>query len=128
MLIRDIVIHCSDTPNGREHNAEDIHRWHIERGFDGIGYHYVIKLDGTIENGRPEYWIGAHASGHNSGSIGVCLIGRDDYTDLQIHSLDGLVCKLQKKYKGVNVIGHNEISKKECPGFDVQRWLTHGFK
>ncbi len=128
MFIREIVIHCSDSPNGREHTAEDIHRWHKEKGWDGIGYHYVITTHGEIQNGRPEYWTGAHASGHNTGSIGICLIGRDDYSDLQWNSLEALISDLQKKHPNAKVIGHNEISNKTCPGFNVQRWLKHGEK
>ena len=126
MLIREIIIHCSDTPNGREHTAEDIHRWHKEKGWDGIGYHYVIRLDGTVDRGRPEYWTGAHASGHNSGSIGICLIGRDDYTDEQWDALGAMVEIIKNDYPHAKVIGHNEISNKDCPGFNVQRWLIDG--
>ena len=74
-----VIIHCSATPNGRNDQAEDIHRWHKEKGWDGIGYHYVITVDGKLQAGRPEYWTGSHAYGHNTGSIGVCMIGTDEY-------------------------------------------------
>ena len=80
------VIHCSDSPQGRGDNAQTIHRWHKERGFDGIGYHYVILEDGTVENGRPEFWSGAHAKGHND-AIGICFIGDEDFTEAQFQSL-----------------------------------------
>ena len=94
-----------------------------------MGYHYVIKLDGTVEGGRPEYWTGAHAKGHNLGSIGVCLIGRDDFTREQNQSLVNLLIDLLHRHKGAKVIGHNEVSDKTCPNFDVQVWLSHwGFK
>lgn len=73
--INQIIVHCSATPEGKNFNANDIDRWHKERGFDCIGYHYVIDLDGTIEKGRPIEKVGAHVKGHNSNSIGVCYIG-----------------------------------------------------
>lgn len=125
MLIDKIIIHCSATPNGRHHTAEDIHRWHKERGWDGIGYHYVIRTDNMVESGRPEYWMGSHAKGHNSGSIGICLIGTDQFNKDQMELLENLVRKLLIKHQGAKVIGHNEISEKKCPGFDVRYWLKH---
>ena len=119
-----IIIHSSASPNGRDDRAADIHRWHLERGWSGIGYHYVICLDGKIENGRPEYWTGAHAAGYNEGSIGICLIGTDDFTEAQWLSLDALVEKLQHRYPNARIIGHREVNpNKSCPGFDVQQWL-----
>ena len=123
-MINKIVIHCSDSPNDREDTAEDIHRWHKERGWDGIGYHHVIERKGKLVNGRPEYWQGAHASGHNKNSLGVCLIGTDKFTIEQWSILENLVRKLLIKYPQSKIIGHNEISDKTCPGFDVQKWLV----
>lgn len=123
-MINKIVIHCSDSPNDREDTAEDIHRWHKERGWDGIGYHYVIERKGKLVNGRPEYWQGAHASGHNKNSLGICLIGTDKFTIEQWSILENLVRKLLIKYPSSKIIGHNEISDKTCPGFDVQKWLV----
>ena len=124
MKINKIIIHCSATKTGRETTAEEIHAWHKARGWDGIGYHYVIKIDGTIENGRPDYWMGSHARGHNQGSLGICMIGLDEFTTEQWTSLSELISALTNKHHGINeIIGHNEISKKTCPGFDVQQWL-----
>lgn len=122
-----IVIHCSDTPNGRPHDAAELHRWHLERGWDGIGYHYVIKIDGSIEAGRPEYWTGSHVRGHNTGSIGICLIGRDEFTPQQYDALGTLVKYINRGASYHRVVGHYELdSKKTCPNFDVQEWLTNG--
>lgn len=126
-MIDKIVIHCSDTPTGRHVTASEIHRWHLNNGWDGIGYHYVIRVDGVLENGRPDYWIGSHARGHNHNSIGVCLIGRGEYNDDQWSILDELLRKLLIKYPDAKIIGHNEISQKECPCFDVQEWLANVF-
>jgi len=92
--IQYLVVHCADTPDDRDIDAAEIHRWHTEeRKWSGIGYHAVIKRDGTIENGRPIYWAGAHAKGHNSHSLGVCLIGRISFTPAQYTSLSGLLKK-----------------------------------
>lgn len=123
MKVKEIIIHCSATPNFRHHTAEEIHQWHLERGWDGIGYHYVIPLHGVLEKGRPEYWTGAHASGHNANSIGICLIGTDQFTAVQWHTLTLLVKDLKNRHPNARVIGHNEVSNKTCPGFDVQQWL-----
>ena len=125
--IKKIVIHCAATPNGKHFTAEDIHRWHLENGWSGIGYNYVIRVDGVLEAGRPEYWIGAHAHGHNANSIGICLIGTDEYSQDQWSALKKLLTKLSIKYVDVEIIGHNEISNKPCPGFDVQKWLVDEF-
>ena len=71
--IDTIIVHCSATPAGRDNSAADIRRWHRQRGFSDIGYHFVVRLDGTIEAGRPLELPGAHCRGHNLRSIGVCL-------------------------------------------------------
>ena len=123
--MKEIIIHCSATPNGRHHTAEDIHRWHLERGWDGIGYHYVITVKGQLQRGRPEYWQGSHARGHNEDSIGICMIGTDEFNLDQWSILENLVRKLIIKYPEAKVMGHNEVSDKKCPGFDVQWWLEN---
>jgi hypothetical protein len=120
---KEIIIHCSATPNGRPHTAEDIHRWHTERGWSGIGYHKVIRTSGIVDDGRPEYWQGAHAKGHNKNSIGICLIGTDEFSSAQWSSLKALIECYKEVYPGCKIIGHNEVSDKKCPGFDVQEWL-----
>ena len=127
LKIDKIIIHCSDTPNGREHNAADIHRWHKQRGWDGIGYHYVIKLNGIVEKGRPEYWQGAHASEHNANSIGICLIGRDIFKRSQMKALKTLISDIMMRHNIDKVCGHYELDhKKTCPNFDVKEWLQKG--
>ena len=85
----------------------------------------MIRVDGVLDNGRPHYWIGSHAKGNNKNSIGICLIGTDEYNEEQWTMLENLVSKLLHKYQGAKVIGHNEVSSKTCPGFDVQYWLKH---
>ena len=130
--INEIIIHCSATPEGRNVTVEDIDRWHKERGFKKIGYHYVIYLDGSIHKGRDESEIGAHCSLHNGNSIGICYIGgcekqgkklipKDTRTPEQKEALIALLQKLAEKYPEATVHGHNEFASKDCPCFDVQK-------
>ena len=123
MFVDKIVVHCTDTPNGRVTSAEDVHRWHKERGFDGIGYHYLIDLEGFVEHGRPEYWTGAHVKGHNNNSIGICLVGRDHFNTRQLSALHQLIFSMLRRHPNAAVIGHNELDdKKTCPNFNVSQW------
>lgn len=130
--ITEIIIHCSATPEGREVSVETIRRWHLARGFKDIGYHYVIHLDGTIEYGRPEAEQGAHCTGHNKTSIGICYIGgcasdgktpKDTRTPAQTAALIKLLQQLKQQYPLATIHGHNEFAPKACPSFDVQAWL-----
>ncbi len=73
--ITEIIVHCTATPAGRRVSVADIDSWHRQRGFNGIGYHYVVELDGHIAQGRPVHLAGAHCKGHNSNSIGVVYVG-----------------------------------------------------
>lgn len=139
--ITEIIIHCSDSEFG---NANLIRRWHLERGWTDIGYHFVIlngkisktfglpSLDGCIECGRyfdgDEFItgkeVGAHALGHNKKSIGICLIGTDSFTNYQRTSLTHLCTDLVEKYNlGISdVKGHYELEEsfyKTCPNFDL---------
>jgi N-acetylmuramoyl-L-alanine amidase len=129
-----IVIHCSATPAGRDIGVRDIRRWHIDQGFIDVGYHYVIRLDGRVEEGRPHHVVGAHATGVNERSVGICLIGgvsatdikkaENTYTAQQYASLEELVKKLQGVYPAADVIGHRDVpgTRRECPCFDVRAW------
>jgi len=127
MTIKHIVVHCSDSPSDRGDTAKDIHRWHQERGFDGIGYHAVILPTGEIEQGRPHYWKGAHVKGHNHDSIGICLIGQIHFNDEQKAALRDLIHELLRKYPKADVVGHCDLDpKKTCPNFDVKDWWLHG--
>ena len=83
--IKYIVVHCSDTPNNEKIGAKEIHEMHLSFGWDGIGYHKVINRNGIIENGRPEYWVGAHVKGKNDLSLGVCLIGKTNLLKINMN-------------------------------------------
>lgn len=122
--ITEIIIHCADTPDGKEFHAADIDQWHKQRGWSGIGYHFVICTDGSVENGRGLEFIGAHAQGYNASSIGICMIGRDKFTRAQWTSLAALVDKLLARYPNTRVFGHYQLDQhgKTCPNFDVPAW------
>lgn len=123
MKIKYIVIHCSDSPPGRGDDAKEIHRWHRQKGFDGIGYQFVITESGKCEAGRPLYWAGAHAKGHNHESLGICLIGQGEYSKLQWYTLENLVKYLVRQNPKALVVGHNDLDKdKPCPLFNVVSW------
>lgn len=127
--IDEIIIHCTATVEGKDYHASDIDKWHKARGWKGIGYHYVITLDGKIERGRPDAEVGAHASGHNKYSIGVVYVGgvdkymkaKDTRTQAQKEAMWELLRQLLIKYPNARIIGHNEVSSKACPCFDVQK-------
>ena len=118
--IKYIVVHHSATNPDHPVDAAEIHAWHTERGFDGIGYNYVVCVDGIVEQGRPEYWIGSHAAPHNTASIGVCIVGTGyPSTYAQRHSASLLLRKLLKRYPDAKLVGHSDLSNTKCPGFDV---------
>ena len=121
--IKYIVIHCSDT--NENDTAEDIHKLHLAFGWEGVGYHKIIKKNGDIQNGRPEYWKGAHVYGHNHESLGVCLIGKSDFKKKQFDALKKLLITWKKKYPLATILGHKDFknTKKTCPNFDVNSWL-----
>ncbi len=139
--LSNIVVHCSDSPWG---SASEIRRWHLEKGWRDIGYHFVIlngwirpdfyieEMDGCIETGRQldgdhivdDNEIGAHALGYNAKSAGICLIGENGFSALQIGSLLKLLRRLEKLYMIENtaVLGHYETENaggKTCPNIDM---------
>jgi len=172
--IRLIVIHCAATPNGRtlfsgkpgtpgwRDPAIEIDLWHKQAGFQRdtywrgrqngrlahIGYHYVIARNAAVFTGRHDDEPGAHAAGWNAASLGVCLVGMDQYTRLQwaqlAQTVGGLARRLNiplappvlavrdgKRYITTpGICGHRELPgvAKTCPGFSVKDWLTGGLQ
>ncbi len=128
--ITEIIIHCSATPEGRDYTVEDIRRWHKDRGWSDIGYHYVIYRNGHIEPGRDVDIIGAHCVGHNTHSIGICYVGgvardgktaKDTRTLAQKAALLSLLVDLHKLYPKAIIVGHHDYDKgKSCPSFDAK--------
>lgn len=155
-----IVVHCSATPNGRWTTVEDIDSWHRDRGFHrdpaavarfnptltSIGYHFVIYTNGASVSGRSLEEVGAHVQGYNQRSIGICMVGTDQFSPEQWAALDGLFGQLPSalygyrtnmkrgeavqmlKQSGVQIAGHRDMPNvhKECPGFNVSDWLASG--
>lgn len=131
--INKIIIHCSDTPDYEpddvdfdKYGKNEIDRWHKARGFDCIGYHYVVKRSGKIQKGRNEEVIGAHCLNHNKDSIGICYIGKYTPTSMQIAALYSLCVEIMLKYDldFSDIFGHYTFNgSKSCPGFDIQRLL-----
>ena len=132
--INEVIIHCSATPEGKEYTVADITRWHKQRGWKTIGYHYVVYLDGSIHEGRDVDVIGAHCKGHNSYSIGVCYIGgcdnsgkkaKDTRTPEQKEGLLQLLKELKALYPNAKVVSHRDYEKgKACPSFDATNEYT----
>ena len=132
--ITKIIIHCAATRPSMDIGAKEIREWHTKgNGWADIGYHGVIRRDGTLESGRPMDQPGAHTSGHNANSIGICLVGgvkgdgktpEANFTPEQWATLRRVVLDLRKKHPSATVHGHNEFAAKACPSFDVQKWLA----
>ncbi|MCE2516458.1 MAG: N-acetylmuramoyl-L-alanine amidase [Alphaproteobacteria bacterium] len=122
--INYLVVHCSDTPDDEFLTAADIHQMHLGFGWHGVGYHRVICRDGTLEMGRPDYWVGAHVYEHNQESLGVCLIGRHDFTDAQMNALETLLKDWTARYPDAEIRGHCDFDNttKTCPNFDARAW------
>jgi hypothetical protein len=144
--INSLVIHCSATPEGADYGVVDIDAWHRARGWAMVGYHRVIRLDGSVEQGRPYTRRGAHVSGNNINTLGYCLIGGLDITGnpkntFTSHQFDSLIMEIinirQLCPNLVNIKGHRDYSPdlngdglitpdewiKQCPCFDVGKKL-----
>ena len=132
--IKKIIVHCSATPESMDVGAEEIRRWHKDRGWNDIGYHDVIRRDGTLEKGRDISIAGAHAKGHNFSSIGVCLIGgvdgngkgEDNFAIIQKQNLRVYLDFMALRFPNAEILGHRDIEgvKKECPCFNVREWYN----
>ena len=120
-----VVIHCSAVKPDQMSSVAQIDSWHRDRGFKfGVGYHYVIRRDGSIEAGRPEWMVGAHCVNHNKYSIGVCYEGgldarsqpADTRTAAQKATLRRLLTDLHRRYPRAVIVGHHDLNpQKECP-------------
>ena len=119
-----LVVHCSDTADDDALTGRDIHQMHLGFGWDGVGYHRIICRDGVIEYGRPDYWVGAHVRGFNDVSLGVCLIGRQSFTDAQMQALETVLRNWKSSYPMAEIVGHCDFdnTNKTCPNFDVAVW------
>ena len=128
--IDKIIIHCSDTYIDMDIGVDEIREWHVkERKWSDVGYHYIIRRDGKLEKGRDDITPGAHARGYNKQSLGICMVGgkskdnkpESNFTAAQWASLFKLCGDLRRKHNA-EIIGHNDVSKKACPCFNVKAW------
>ena len=133
--INRIILHCTATREGRDYSVDTIRKWHTDKGWSDIGYHYLVYRDGSIHKGRPLERMGAHVRGYNANSIGIAYVGgveaergangkwipKDTRTPEQIESLDFFIKELMCEYTDASLHGHNEFSAKACPSFDVQK-------
>ena len=122
--ITQIILHCSATPAGVPYTLHDIDHWHQQQGWNGCGYHYIILLDGTIQQGRPLEIPGAHCMGHNAHSIGICYEGgldirgqpADTRTEAQKAAMRRLLEELHGRYPRAVIVGHHDLNpQKDCP-------------
>lgn len=130
-----IAIHCSATGSKTDVGAKDIDKWHRAKGWKCIGYHYVIRRNGTVEEGREEATIGAHVENWNANSVGICMVGgvnaddinkaENNFTPEQFASLKQLLIDLKVRYPKAKIQGHRDFPnvKKACPSFEVKDWL-----
>lgn len=143
--VRYLVVHCAATPPSRDIGVSEIRAMHKQRGFADVGYHYVIRRDGRVEKGRRDTVAGAHVSGYNSISLGVCLVGGVDaqgkpannFTPAQFAALKATLKQLAAEHPQAQILGHRDLSPdmngdgkispnewlKACPCFDVRAWL-----
>ncbi|MGB1215522.1 MAG: N-acetylmuramoyl-L-alanine amidase [Pikeienuella sp.] len=138
--INEIIVHCTATRpewwKSRTTNQKvaEVRKWHLDRGWSDIGYHFLIDRNGNVAKGRPVSREGAHVRGHNKGTIGVSLFGghgssetddfSDNFTPEQDAALLTLLDDLKAKYGISRITGHNQYAAKACPGFDVPDWLS----
>jgi N-acetyl-anhydromuramyl-L-alanine amidase AmpD len=146
--IKRIVVHCTATREGQDVSAATIKGWHLKQGWSDIGYHYVVRLDGRIEKGRPDTAIGSHVRGWNKGSIAIVYVGgldsngkaKDTRTAAQKKGLKEIINRMSALHKNPPVMGHRDLSPdkdgdgvveknewlKMCPCFDVRDWIKQG--
>lgn len=130
---KEIIIHCSATKEGQNFDIKDVDRWHKDKGWKKCGYQIVVKMNGQIQFGRGFKEVGAHCTGHNSSSIGVCYIGgldknskaADTRTAEQKQSLYVVVKMLCEAY-GItekSIYCHNQLTSKACPCFTKEVFM-----
>lgn len=130
-----IVIHCAATKPSMDVGVREIRQWHLQRGFLDVGYHFIIRRSGEVEQGRAVDQIGAHVKGYNAESVGICLVGGIDekgkpeanFMAAQMESLKSIIKSVQKLFPNCDVVGHHTLDHgKACPSFNVSKWLTSG--
>jgi len=128
--INKIIVHCTATPEDRHTTVEDVRRWHLDRGWSDIGYHFLIYLDGSLHEGRHVEIPGAHCKGHNKESIGIAYVGgidkvnfkpKDTRTEEQKEALVYILEYLKIQHADAVIHGHNDFADKACPSFNATK-------
>ncbi len=132
-----LVVHCAATKASMDIGRKEIQMWHVQQGWLACGYHFIIRRDGTIEEGRPHDVVGSHVKSRNHDSLGICLVGgiddrgnpEDNFTDHQKAALQTLLWRMtsgkdfEGAYQDLPVVGHRDLdSGKACPSFNVKKW------
>lgn len=115
-MTNEIILHHAEAKSA---SVEEVNRWHLERGWAGIGYHFYIRKDGKVYRGRPEWAVGAHAQGHNSRAIGICCEGAymtETMPAAQLAALKALIAEMMAKYPGAKLLRHCDVNSTDCPG------------
>lgn len=127
-----IVVHCAATKATMDIGVREIRQWHVQQGWLDVGYHFVIRRNGTVEDGRPHDVIGSHVKNYNSRALGICLVGgidakgnpENNFTPEQFNSLKLLMLAQKRTYTTAKIVGHTDLdSGKACPSFKVSDWL-----
>ena len=112
----EIILHHAEASHA---SVEEVNRWHLERGWTCIGYHFYIRKDGKVYRGRPEWAVGAHAQGHNSRAVGICCEGAymtETMPAAQLAALKELIREMMAKYPGAKLLRHCDVNSTDCPG------------
>jgi N-acetylmuramoyl-L-alanine amidase len=130
-----IAVHCSATRPSMDIGVNDLRKWHKSQGWEDVGYHWIIRRNGALEEGRAEEMIGSHVKGYNAVSVGVCLVGgveqeewtqaENNFTEAQFATLRRILVELKTRYPEAKIQGHRDFPnvRKACPSFDVAAWL-----
>lgn len=129
-----IFVHCSATKPSMDIGVREIRQWHKEQGWLDVGYHFVIRRDGTVEEGRPIDVVGSHVKGWNEKSVGICLVGgindsmqpEANFTNAQMSSLMDILERVSAKYPKAPFKAHHDVAAKACPSFHLKHWLETG--
>lgn len=127
--VQRIFLHCSASDHAAHDDVSVMRKWHLERGFNDVGYHFFIKKDGTLQKGRNIETSPAAQAGNNTGTIAICLHGlrKELFTDAQYKTLRRLCSLINYKYteagQHVTFHGHKEVAAKDCPVFDYKKVL-----
>lgn len=138
--INYLVVHCALTMPSSDVKVHDVRKWHLNKGWSDVGYHFFITRSGELQEGRSVNYQGAHVKGFNGESIGICLAGGMNenanpannppaffnYTFKQLQTLVKLLNNLIQQYPGVKICGHKDLDRsRTCPGFDVAELMRH---